>query len=169
MHPNRRRLATCAGLLVLLPALLLGCGPKATAGGLAGGAIGDALDQRDKEIAMKAAQQSLEGQRSGSTQGWKNPDSGSSGTFTPTRTYQDGEGLRHHLPSARRQLEGRQTGRSGTHPQAYLCGPARKSHNRALSRRSPRHALEWVAFGRSGFWRYRWQRQARPASTRRRG
>jgi len=88
MHSNRRRLATCAGLLVLLPALLLGCGPKATVGGLAG----DALDQRDKEIAMKAAQQSLEGQRSGSTQGWKNPDSGNSGTFTPTRTYQDGSG-----------------------------------------------------------------------------
>ncbi|MBW2236304.1 MAG: hypothetical protein JRG85_13020 [Deltaproteobacteria bacterium] len=86
MHSNRRRLATCAGLLVLLPALPLGCGPKATVGGLAGGAIGDALDQRDKEIAMKAAQQSLEGQRSGSTQGWKNPDSGNSGTFTPTRT-----------------------------------------------------------------------------------
>ena len=41
---------------------------------------------------MKAAQQSLEGQRSGSTQGWKNPDSGNSGTFTPTRTYQDGSG-----------------------------------------------------------------------------
>ena len=121
MHSNRRRLATCAGLLALLPALLLGCGPKATVGGLAGGAgggllaaaitsnpaaiaagvilgglaggaIGDALDQRDKEIAMKAAQQSLEGQRSGSTQGWKNPDSGNSGTFTPTRTYQDGSG-----------------------------------------------------------------------------
>ena len=121
MHSSRRRLATCAGLLILLPALLLGCGPKATVGGLAGGAgggllaaaitsnpaaiaagvirgglaggaIGDALDQRDKEIAMKAAQQGLEGQRSGSTQGWKNPGSGNSGTFTPTRTYQDGSG-----------------------------------------------------------------------------
>jgi surface antigen len=82
----------CAGLLLLLPALLLGCGPKATIGGLTGSAIGDALDQRDKELAMKAAQQSLEGQRSGSTKSWKNPDSGNSGTLTPTRTYQDGSG-----------------------------------------------------------------------------
>ncbi len=121
MHSNRRRLVSCAGLLVLLPALLLGCGPKATVGGLAGGAgggllaaaitsnpagiaagvilgglaggaIGDALDQRDKELAMKAAQQSLEAKQTGSTQAWKNPDSGNSGSFTPTRTYQDGSG-----------------------------------------------------------------------------
>ena len=41
---------------------------------------------------MNAAQQSLEVQRSGSTQGWKKPDAGNSGTFTPTRTYQDGSG-----------------------------------------------------------------------------
>ena len=127
MHSNRRRLATCARLLVLLPALLLGCGPKATVGGLAGGAIGDALDQRDKEIAMKAAQQSLEGQRSGPTQGWKNPDPGNSGMFTPTRTYQDGRGLRQRLPSARRQLEGRQIGRAGPPPKPICAAPLRKA------------------------------------------
>jgi surface antigen len=58
-------------------------------GGLLGGAIGNRLDQRDKELAMKQAQQSLNTGQSGS---WQNPDSGNSGTFTPTRTYQESDG-----------------------------------------------------------------------------
>jgi surface antigen len=57
-------------------------------GGLLGGAVGNALDQRDKELAMKQAQLSLESSRTGQTSSWHNPDSGNSGTFTPTRTYQ---------------------------------------------------------------------------------
>jgi surface antigen len=60
-------------------------------GGLVGGAIGNALDQRDKELAMQAAQQSFENSRSGTSTTWRNPDSGNSGTITPTRTYQSGE------------------------------------------------------------------------------
>jgi surface antigen len=60
-------------------------------GGLVGGAIGNALDQRDKRLAMEAAQQSFENSRSGSSTSWRNPDSGNSGTITPTRTYQSGE------------------------------------------------------------------------------
>jgi len=61
-------------------------------GGLLGGAVGSALDQRDKDLAMKQAQYSLENSRSGQTSEWRNPDSGHSGTFTPTRTYQDSSG-----------------------------------------------------------------------------
>jgi surface antigen len=57
-------------------------------GGLVGGAVGNALDQRDKELAMQQAQLSLENARIGQTSQWQNPDSGNSGTFTPTRTYQ---------------------------------------------------------------------------------
>ena len=57
-------------------------------GGLLGGAVGNALDQRDKELAMKQAQLSLENSKVGQTSEWQNPDSGNSGTFTPTRTYQ---------------------------------------------------------------------------------
>jgi surface antigen len=57
-------------------------------GGLLGGAVGNALDQRDRELAMKQAQMSLETGRTGQTSGWQNPDSGNSGSFTPTRTYQ---------------------------------------------------------------------------------
>jgi surface antigen len=59
-------------------------------GGLVGGAIGNALDQRDKQLAMQAAQNSFENSRSGSSTQWRNPDSGHSGSITPTRTYQDG-------------------------------------------------------------------------------
>jgi surface antigen len=62
-------------------------------GGLAGGAIGNALDQRDKKLAMRAAQQSLESQRSGESSEWRNPETGHSGSVTPTRTYQREDGV----------------------------------------------------------------------------
>lgn len=61
-------------------------------GGLLGGALGNVLDQRDKELAAKQAQMSLETARTGQASTWQNPDSGNSGTFTPTRTYQDPSG-----------------------------------------------------------------------------
>lgn len=61
-------------------------------GGLLGGALGNALDQRDKELALKQAQYSLENSKVGQTSQWQNPDSGNSGTFTPTRTYQTESG-----------------------------------------------------------------------------
>jgi surface antigen len=61
-------------------------------GGLLGGAIGDVLDQRDKRMAAETAQRALETQRSGTTSVWRNPDSGHSGTITPTRTYQTASG-----------------------------------------------------------------------------
>jgi surface antigen len=61
-------------------------------GGLLGGAVGNALDQRDKDLAMKQAQYSLENSPSNQSAEWRNPDSGNSGTFTPTRTYQTESG-----------------------------------------------------------------------------
>ena len=61
-------------------------------GGLAGGAIGNALEQEDRRLAHDNAQLALERQRKGETTVWKNPDSGNSGSFTPTRTYQQGDG-----------------------------------------------------------------------------
>jgi surface antigen len=57
-------------------------------GGLLGGAIGNHLDNKDKELAARNAQQSFETARTGQTTTWQNPDSGNSGTITPTRTYQ---------------------------------------------------------------------------------
>jgi surface antigen len=61
-------------------------------GGLLGGAIGNALDQRDQELAMRAAQNSFENSRTGTQSSWQNPDSGNSGTITPTRTYENSGG-----------------------------------------------------------------------------
>jgi surface antigen len=61
-------------------------------GGLAGGAIGDALDQRDPELAYQSNQYALESNRAGQASTWQNPDSGHSGSFTPTRTYQTSQG-----------------------------------------------------------------------------
>jgi len=61
-------------------------------GGLLGGAVGNALDQRDRDLAAQAYQNSLENERTGTTSTWRNPDSGHSGTVTPTRTYESASG-----------------------------------------------------------------------------
>jgi surface antigen len=61
-------------------------------GGLVGGAVGNALDQRDKQMAAEAAHRAFESSRTGTTTAWENPDSGHSGTITPTRTYQGSTG-----------------------------------------------------------------------------
>jgi surface antigen len=61
-------------------------------GALLGGLIGNMLDQRDKEMQAKAASQALESTPSGKPVAWQNPDSGHSGTVTPTRTYQTAQG-----------------------------------------------------------------------------
>ena len=58
------------------------------AGGLVGGAIGNRLDEKDKEMAAKAAHQAFENNHTGTPSTWQNPDTGASGTVTPTRTYQ---------------------------------------------------------------------------------
>ena len=64
----------------------------ALAGGLLGGVIGHKLDERDKEMAAKTAATALESNQTGASSQWTNPDSGNSGTFTPTRTYQQADG-----------------------------------------------------------------------------
>ncbi len=62
-------------------------------GGLLGSELGKSLDKADKLYAERAAQQSLERAPVGYTSSWSNPDSGNSGTFTPTRTYTASQGL----------------------------------------------------------------------------
>jgi surface antigen len=62
------------------------------AGGLLGGAIGHRLDNKDKQMAAEAAARAFESNRTGQSAGWKNPDSGNSGTITPTKTYQAASG-----------------------------------------------------------------------------
>jgi len=74
-------------------AALAGGGPGAIVGAglggaLIGGLIGNRLDARDKRLAAQAAQQAFESNQAGQASVWNNPDSGNSGSVTPTRTYQ---------------------------------------------------------------------------------
>jgi surface antigen len=64
----------------------------ALVGGLLGGAVGNVLDQNDRRYANETAQKALEKAPSGQATTWKNPDSGHSGSVTPTRTYQTSNG-----------------------------------------------------------------------------
>lgn len=62
------------------------------AGAFFGNEIGRSLDQADRIAMGQNAQYSLEHTRSNETTSWNNPDSGNSGTITPTRTYQASAG-----------------------------------------------------------------------------
>ena len=68
------------------------------AGGLIGGAIGNRMDAADRREANRATYGALESAPSGTSTAWRNPDSGNSGTTTPTRTYraQNGEYCREY-------------------------------------------------------------------------
>ncbi len=65
---------------------------SAVGGILLGGLIGNALDERDKRMAAEAAQRAMETAPTGKPVAWSNPDSGHSGTVTPTKTYQTASG-----------------------------------------------------------------------------
>lgn len=62
------------------------------AGGYLGGEVGKSLDKADQLHAGRSAENSLEYSRTGQTSSWRNPDSGHSGTFTPTRTFRTAGG-----------------------------------------------------------------------------
>lgn len=62
------------------------------AGALFGQEIGRSLDKADRIAMGQNAQYSLEYNRSNETTSWHNPDSGNSGSLTPTRTYKNPEG-----------------------------------------------------------------------------
>lgn len=65
---------------------------SAVGGALIGGFIGNRLDKRDKEMAAQAASRAFENNATGQASSWSNPDSGNSGTITPTKTYQAASG-----------------------------------------------------------------------------
>lgn len=64
----------------------------AVLGALLGGSIGKSLDEADRSMAERTAQTSLERNPSGQSSSWSNPDSGHSGSVTPTRTYRTASG-----------------------------------------------------------------------------
>jgi surface antigen len=80
-----------------LIAAAAGGGGAAIAGAVIGGALlgglaGNMLDQRDKRMAAEAQQRALETAPTGRPVAWTNPDTGHSGTVTPTRTYHSDRG-----------------------------------------------------------------------------
>ncbi len=62
------------------------------AGAFFGQEIGRSLDRADRIAMGQNAQYSLEYTRSNQTTAWNNPDSGNSGSLTPTRTYEPSPG-----------------------------------------------------------------------------
>ncbi len=71
---------------------LIMTGAGVLAGSMIGRNIGRNLDKKDRLEQERAAQQALENTRSGQTVKWNNPDSGNSGTITPTKTFQNAQG-----------------------------------------------------------------------------
>lgn len=71
---------------------LVAAGLGAVAGGFIGSSIGKSLDEHDRMMANQASQKALESAPSGNTVEWNNPDSGHSGTITPTKTYKADNG-----------------------------------------------------------------------------
>ena len=61
-------------------------------GGLVGNQVGKALTCQDQHQVQSTTQRSLETQQSGTSIAWNNPDSGNSGTVTPTKTFQQANG-----------------------------------------------------------------------------
>ena len=71
-------------------AAMIGAG--VLAGGLLGNRLGSRLDCEDQRYHGSTAQDALETQRTGTSSSWTNPDTGHSGSVTPTRTYQRADG-----------------------------------------------------------------------------
>ncbi|MBL0317807.1 MAG: glycine zipper 2TM domain-containing protein [Alphaproteobacteria bacterium] len=66
-------------------------------GAALGNTIGASLDRADMQYYNNTSQSSLEKAPTGTTQTWRNPDSGNSGTITPVRTYsQNGQYCREY-------------------------------------------------------------------------
>ena len=67
---------------------LVAVGVGTLAGAYLGNQIGKSLDRADRLAMSRSTQTALENNRTGQKAEWRNPDSGNSGTVTPTRTYE---------------------------------------------------------------------------------
>lgn len=66
-------------------------------GAFLGSEVGKSLDRADKAAMEQANQRALESSQTGQTSKWVNPDTGNSGTITPTKTYQaNGQNCREY-------------------------------------------------------------------------
>jgi surface antigen len=85
---------------------------------LIGGLVGNLLDERDKKMQAEAAHRALETTPTGQSVAWKNPDTGHSGTVTPTKTVQTPSGYCRDY-QATVEIDGKQekaTGRACRQP-----------------------------------------------------
>ena len=83
-------------------------------GAVIGGEIGRTMDENDRRIAERTAQDSMETNRTGQTSTWSNPDTGHSGTVTPTHTYQTASGQDCREYETTVYIEGRRETAYGT-------------------------------------------------------
>lgn len=72
-------------------------------GALLGSEVGKSLDRADQAAMAQTTNRTLETAPTGQAASWRNPDSGNSGTVTPTRTYQrsGGEYCREYTQTVR--------------------------------------------------------------------
>lgn len=68
---------------------IVGIAVGTLAGAAIGSSIGNTLDKADVAFKNKASQKALELTPTGKITKWKNPDSGNSGTITPTRVFKE--------------------------------------------------------------------------------
>nr|WP_020676175.1 RT0821/Lpp0805 family surface protein [Geopsychrobacter electrodiphilus] len=71
---------------------LVGAAIGTLAGALIGQDVGRTLDQVDRQSMQRTVQQSLELAPTNQTKTWVNPDTGNSGSVTPTQTFQNQDG-----------------------------------------------------------------------------
>lgn len=71
---------------------LVATGVGTLLGAFLGSEVGKSLDRADRQAMSNTTQETLETNPSGQTSTWQNPDSGNSGTVTPTSTYRNSEG-----------------------------------------------------------------------------
>jgi len=86
----------------------------ALGGAYLGSELGKSLDSADRMYMERNAQDSLEHSKVGTYSAWQNPDSGNSGSFTPTRTYAatSGESCREYESTI--YVDGREETATGT-------------------------------------------------------
>lgn len=71
---------------------LVGVAAGTLLGALAGSEIGKSLDRADQAYINQTSSRALEQNPTNQPAQWRNPDSGNTGTVTPTRTYQTNTG-----------------------------------------------------------------------------
>jgi len=89
-------------------------GAGVLAGGLLGNRLGANLDCQDQQYHADTAQRAFETQQTGTTSSWTNPDSGHSGSITPTRTYQAADGTNCREFTQTVEVDGQQQNGYGT-------------------------------------------------------